>query len=53
MAQFFRSTHVEKVILVEDSNVDAFDTFLDILYHVGVDLKEKNSNISGGTFLPR
>ena len=50
MAQFFRSTHVEKVILVEDSNVDAFDTFLDILYHIGVDLKGKNSKFLGELF---
>jgi len=48
--QFFGSIPVEKVIHVEDSNVDAFDTFLDILYHVDVDLKDKNLKFLGEIF---
>jgi len=48
--QFFGSIPCEKVIHVEDSNVDAFDTFLDILYHVDVDLKERNFKFLGEIF---
>jgi len=48
--QFFGSIPCEKVIFVEDSNVDAFETFLDILYGVDVDLKEKNLKFLGELF---
>ena len=48
--QFFGSISSEKVIHVEDSNGDAFDTFLDILYHVDIDLKQKNLKFLGEIF---
>ena len=48
--QFFGSIPCEKVIFVEDSTVDAFETFLDILYGVDGDLKEKNLKFLGELF---
>jgi len=48
--QFFEAFPAEETVLVEDSTLDTFNTFLDIIYNVGVNLKKLNLRLIGDLF---
>jgi len=50
MTQFFGSIPAGTVVLVEDSNVEAFGIFIDILYNVKIQLKDLDPILLGDLF---